>query len=86
MDIFFVSVLWQTKRRIAVLENQLEKAEERAENAERLDLIINTVFTIRISDGRNAIASVRLAVHVRPSVCFHSIFGVDSPLTLNFCM
>ena len=38
------------------------------------------MITDHISEGGNAIASVRL------SVCFHSIFGTDWPLTLSFCV
>ena len=46
------------------------------------------LITDRVSTAGNAIASVCPSVcpSVRPSVCFHSIFGTDWSLTLNFCV
>ena len=45
------------------------------------------LVTDRIRAAGNVIASVRpfVRLSVRPFVCFHSSFGTDLPLTLNFC-
>ena len=45
---------------------------------------ISSFITDCISVGGNAIVSVHLSI--RPSICFHSVFRTDWPLTLNFCV
>ena len=41
------------------------------------------IITDRISEGPEV---MRSPLPIRPSICFHSMFGTDWPLTLNFCV